>query len=464
MRTKIMNVRSLFVAVLISMLGLVGCEESFTGNEFVVYEQEEPEQPVLPEIEEIGKKGMGMTFQGGDWSEKVSQTKSHWFYSWGAKTSIKEPFNIDYVPMVYGKWDTEETFETLRNQAAAGEIKYLLGFNEPDGESQANMTVEEAIALWPSLESVGVPLGSPAAVGLNSEWFIEFMRQAKDQGLRIDFICVHSYGGLGNMNGFLNKLAETYDTYGLPIWITEFGVGDWDATTVEEHKYTPAQIMTYMQEILPELEARAYIHKYAWFPSRQSFAPLSSNALWVDGTTQLTELGEFYANYKPNDIIGPGRDDVRDPNDAFANNILIDGDFENGDLNVAWTHWGADLGGGFQGDFSVRMKEKWGTGLDQTIAVEPGKTYAISFTAKWLEEAAEHAWFTGLTMAIGNGLAAPDNVVYHVTDAVDVSELDWTTINEQFTVPDGVTEVNVSFYRANKTAICLLDNVLFAPL
>ena len=38
----------------------------------------------------------------------------------------------------------------------------LLGFNEPDRSDQSNMTVEEAIALWPQLVQKSNRLGSPA--------------------------------------------------------------------------------------------------------------------------------------------------------------------------------------------------------------------------------------------------------------------------------------------------------------
>ncbi|MEV0408193.1 glycosyl hydrolase [Actinoallomurus sp. NPDC050550] len=38
----------------------------------------------------------------------------------------------------------------------------LLGFNEPDMAGQANMSVEQALALWPRLQATGMRLGAPA--------------------------------------------------------------------------------------------------------------------------------------------------------------------------------------------------------------------------------------------------------------------------------------------------------------
>ena len=63
----------------------------------------------------------------------------------------------------------------VNSYTMAGKINYVLGFNEPELESQAIMTVDEAIALWPKLEEIGVPLGSPAPAGLNNGWLEEFM-------------------------------------------------------------------------------------------------------------------------------------------------------------------------------------------------------------------------------------------------------------------------------------------------
>ena len=46
------------------------------------------------------------------------------------------------------------------------DVKYLLGFNEPEIEGQANMIVEEAVGIWrdlvlPAKQKLGLRLGSP---------------------------------------------------------------------------------------------------------------------------------------------------------------------------------------------------------------------------------------------------------------------------------------------------------------
>jgi hypothetical protein len=46
--------------------------------------------------------------------------------------------------------------------AATASGKTILGFNEPDLAGQANMTVGQALDLWPRLQATGRRLGSPA--------------------------------------------------------------------------------------------------------------------------------------------------------------------------------------------------------------------------------------------------------------------------------------------------------------
>jgi hypothetical protein len=222
MQRNIFNIKNLLGLMILVSVSFIGCDSIYEGEEFKIYEHEEPEGPDLPEIPEIGKKGIGKTTKGTDWSSKVSKTQSHWHYSWGSGLSIKEPDNIDFVPMIWGKGGIDEAkveeLKTLKNE---GKIHYLLGFNEPDGSDQANMTVAEAIERWPLLEQVGVPLGSPAVVGIDNDWLTDFMSQAESNGLRVEFVCVHNYGGL-NVYAFLTKLQDVYNKYGKPIWITEF--------------------------------------------------------------------------------------------------------------------------------------------------------------------------------------------------------------------------------------------------
>ena len=56
-----------------------------------------------------------------------------------------------------------ETFvEPEQLELAEKNGSVLLGFNEPDQPDQANMTVQQALDLWPHLMATGMRLGSPS--------------------------------------------------------------------------------------------------------------------------------------------------------------------------------------------------------------------------------------------------------------------------------------------------------------
>jgi hypothetical protein len=96
------------------------------------------------------------------------------------------PADVEFVPMIWGKDNV--TPATLAKAKREGDV--LLGFNEPDMDGQANMSVEDALAAWPKLQDTGRRLGSPAvAYGGDTAggWLDRFMKGAKAKGLRVDF-------------------------------------------------------------------------------------------------------------------------------------------------------------------------------------------------------------------------------------------------------------------------------------
>jgi hypothetical protein len=288
---------------------ITSCDNKFASGDFNFDEMKAPTIiPPSPDAKAIGKKGYAITTSSSRWSTKLSIMKAHWFYTWGPNLSDLKPDNIEFVPMQWGRWNINDNIALLKNLKEAGKIHYFLGFNEPDGIKQANMTVDEAIALWPRLEEVGIPLGAPVTLQnpVTSTWMIEFMQKAAEKNYRIDFIPVHWYGG-ANASSFLKVLEDVRNLYGKPIWVTEFAPADWTATTPEQNKFTTTQVLNFMKEALPALENIEYVHRYAWFSFSQLDAAGTSSALF-DTNGNLTELGNYYANFNPNLNIGPGKD------------------------------------------------------------------------------------------------------------------------------------------------------------
>jgi len=245
------------------------------------------------------KKGLGVTMNANNWKTKVENLNVSWHYSWGNELLEAEPNGVEFVPMMWGaskdivKFD--EKIQNITILKSDGIAKFMLGFNEPDGSEQSNIEVERALENWPKLMELDLPLGSPAPVNTENEWMTTFMSEAATKNLRIDFVCMHWYGGI-NVDSFLAKIEKTYELYGKPIWITEFAPADWSASSPENSKHTKAEILTFMKEVLPKLNELSYVHRYAWYSAKITSGPLGNAALY-DDSGSLTTLGKYYRDY-----------------------------------------------------------------------------------------------------------------------------------------------------------------------
>ena len=245
-----------------------------------------------PRASSKGKKGLGMGFRSGRWAESLQSLNCKWFYSWMPTFPPDVPKGMEYIPMIAKDPGNPEVIAKAGQAAKASGIGHLLGFNEPDQAKQANMTVEQALAMWPLLEKTGLRLGSPACVHPDNEWMQTFMKAAKKQKLRIDFVCVHSYGN-DDPTKLVNRLEKIEKLYDKPLWITEFAVGDWSAKSTAANRYKPGAVLKFMEAVLPKLDRLSFIERYAWFPAKPDNPALGTSALF-DENGKLTRLGECY--------------------------------------------------------------------------------------------------------------------------------------------------------------------------
>jgi len=242
------------------------------------------------------KKGIGLANKKqGSNAESMKLLNPAWHYNWGSNRPADEASNVDYVPMVWGGRMSESSMKPLIERNKSQGAKALLGFNEPDGKDQANMSVTEALDLWPLLMKSGFRLGSPAGVHPDREWMIEFMKGVEERKLRVDFICMHSYAGL-DVDGLVNRIQKVSKLFNRPVWLTEFAVADWSAKSREQNRYKPEQILEFMKKIFPRLENLDCLERHAWFTAHADSAALGSSAL-LDLNGKLTPLGEYYAQF-----------------------------------------------------------------------------------------------------------------------------------------------------------------------
>jgi hypothetical protein len=267
-----------------------------------------------------------------------------WYYDWGVAppaVSQGQLSGIEWVPMCWGAVYPGDV-AGIENLVPAGST-YLLGFNEPNFRSQADLTPAKAAELWPNLERIasdkGLKLVSPAVNwcgdcvdGVTSDpvdWLDKFF--AACPGCRVDYIAVHSYApGSEALRNYLLKFKK----YNKPLWITEFA--PWDPPKPDFEG-----VVRYMKEAITILENDPDVFRYSWFATRVDINP-DISLLGADG--ELTKLGQLYscmafpgltADLPPVVMAGPDRFISQPASGISLNGSVYDA---NGDAAViSWT-------------------------------------------------------------------------------------------------------------------------------
>jgi hypothetical protein len=214
-----------------------------------------------------------------------------WFYDWG--TGQAGCPGIEYVPMVWGTKGAEQTAMGITNEiktmVSAG-YHTVLGFNEPDSNTQSNISAMMAISLWPSFNNPAMRVISPATTsgGTAFPWMSTFMTavNASPTTMRVDAIAIHWYGwyagscdaNASNLESYIKQIEGIPGNR--PIWLTEFGC-------LNESNPSDQVVQTFMSGALPMLAKHPRLERYAWFPRN------THNELVTGG--KLTALGAIYA-------------------------------------------------------------------------------------------------------------------------------------------------------------------------
>jgi hypothetical protein len=210
---------------------------------------------------------------------KISSLNPTWYYTWGP-SGLADLAAVPFTSMCWG----------ANSLSKVTHAPVLLGFNEPDGAAQSNLTVEQALSLWPRVVALGDRIGSPATAGNASKtgsWLETFMASSP----KVDFVCVHWYAP-PNADSFLAQIDAIWAKYGRPIWVTEFAPADWNGKY--PGGYPIAQVEAFMKAACAGLESRSYVERYAWKTRATDDVHMGSSALFnADGS--LTELGEIYS-------------------------------------------------------------------------------------------------------------------------------------------------------------------------
>jgi hypothetical protein len=239
------------------------------------------------------------------WPLFNAATTTSWAYTWGRQTAGTFPFigpNQTFHPM---QWSGNMVhglsigpIEYLRRELnSSPKPVHVMGFNEPDKTEQGNVTVDNAIALWPRLEALGMPLVAPSPAGMFNGWYEEFKAKADARGLRFDYTPVHWYSS-PNLANAINHLQNVYNTYGRPVWLTEFGPISWTGSG----NWTKRDNYNFLAEFMWHAESLPWLKKYSLFQfevgrvsgTDDPNAP-RGNSRNTDGS--LTAFGELYAGW-----------------------------------------------------------------------------------------------------------------------------------------------------------------------
>lgn len=238
------------------------------------------------------KKGVGVWEPHA--SEHLAELHVSWYYDWTPRPVAQAP-TAEFVPMIWGGSKLSAQLEALPSH-----VPVLLAINEPDEKKQAHMSVARVVRLWPALARRADRISSPAAEKAMGIWIDRFLHSAHRRRLKLSFMAVHLYGGADSRQ-FLARLDAIHERYRMPIWLTEFGVADWDTAPWRRksavNRYSEGAVLQFMKEVLPELERRRYVIRYAWFGAGDGIGEelRTSRLFQADGS--LTALGHFYANF-----------------------------------------------------------------------------------------------------------------------------------------------------------------------
>ena len=292
------------------------------------------------------KRGVSYGFHSAKDMQNFSKNIS-WWYNWAAEPDIAirntyKNYGVDFTPMAWNGTGINAVNNWVNQDS---NVKYILGFNEPNFTDQANMTPKQAATAWLAFQAIAdlhnLKTVGPAVnycgncvtengVTYNDpfKYLDDFFTACKD--CDVDFIALHWYGGGNSIVGYVENARK----YNKPIWVTEFAAWDDSVTNVEDQK-------KYLAGTVNFLERDPDVYRYSWFIGRRKSDQTSYPFIDLYGADgELTELGKIYMDipvYDPNFKFQiPGKIEAEEyflMSGLFAE-ITSD---TNGFLNIGWT-------------------------------------------------------------------------------------------------------------------------------
>jgi hypothetical protein len=257
-----------------------------TRSYLPLVQRDSRDAPVSP------KKGISLACGSANMAAELRALRVAWLWNWQTNPPLFA--GVESVPAI---WDASRIGKPL-----GGNSEWLLGFNEPDGSDQANMTPEAAAVAWRKIEQTypDRKLASPQTLHPGDwleRWYAAYS-EMYGQPPRMDAIALHTYYG-GTAAAYIARVREFIalaQRWGVPeVWVTEWTLApgldrSLNATAAE------------MRAFVTWLEDEPMVTRYAPFSNRvecmgDAFGfthdgPFDAPLYDVDG--RLTHLGRIY--------------------------------------------------------------------------------------------------------------------------------------------------------------------------
>jgi len=229
----------------------------------------------------------------------IESGRISWVGNWEMWKPKGIPENVTYVPQCRTANEANQIRAYLDGYKDDNQAQDWMGFNEPDIESQANLSVEDAVKLWKEhvlptkAAHPGVRIGSPgisnAPEGIN--WLKRFFIELGGTGQSgVDHVVIHYYSP--DVEHFKVYVQQVHNQFKLPVWVTEFGCTRWDPGNPPSEE----EVLWFMREALNFLDSAPYVERYAWFGSMRDVGEGvgKTNGLQQEGG--LSEAGKLYTS------------------------------------------------------------------------------------------------------------------------------------------------------------------------
>ncbi|KAF2031080.1 hypothetical protein EK21DRAFT_64165 [Setomelanomma holmii] len=211
-------------------------------------------------------------------------------YNWGQIEN--NDIGTGFIPMMHGP-DKATATEWLANvdKMVTKGSKAVMGFNEPDHAEQANLTPDAACTAWKSYMNPiasshpGVTIIGPSvtngAAPMGLDWLTRFTTACPDAIVHATNIHFYDIYDSATIDRFKAQVEKAASNYGLPVWITEFGLNPGSAT--EE------QAASFVKDAMAYLDSSDKVQGYSWFM-------VGTGEYQLNSGSGLSAVGQVYAS------------------------------------------------------------------------------------------------------------------------------------------------------------------------